>query len=437
MRITMICIGSTGDVMPYIVLGRELKARGHEITICAFSDFASKVADEGMIFSPISGSVKVFMTNIMKPGVNGVGFLKQVRDTLAAIIRPFLADLEAACVNAEAIIATFFGQIIQSIAEVNHVPFIQTHYFPMDNNKATPISSAPGQNAGKAWNITSYQLGYTLISTMEKYYLSEWREERGMAPRKMEHRPNYEINGHIVPVIYAFSPLIMPRPTDWGENIHLSGYWSDDKPVDFQPDPSLVKFLQEGEKPIYIGFGSMTGNDMGETLDIVLEALQQTGMRAILATGWGGVDVPNHPNLYVGGFIPHDWLFRQVRAVVHHGGAGTTAAGILAGRPTLVIPFGGDQPFWGNRMHQLGIGPKPIPRERLTVSKLSKALTLLITTKSYSVAAKELGIRLRMEEGPVIAANIIEKELRKWRRIEGLSEDIVPTAASEKQEIVQ
>ena len=434
MRITMICIGSTGDVRPYIVLGRELRARGHDIAICAFSDFETAVKKEGMRFKPISGDVRTFMTNIMKPGVNGVSYLKQVRDTLIEFIEPFLHDLESACEDAEAIVATYFGQIIQSIAEVRRVPFFQTHYFPMDKNAQTPIASAPGQHAGRAWNVATYQLGYLLISTLEKYYLSDWREARGMSPRKLEGQPTYELNGHTIPVLYAMSPLIMPRPVSWGANIHMTGYWLDDRLTDFTPDPGLLSFLGDGEPPVYIGFGSMTGNDMGETLAIVLEALRQSGVRAVLSTGWGDVTVPSRPDLYVAGFVPHDWLFNHVRAVVHHGGAGTTAAGILAGRPTLVIPFGGDQPFWGARVRALGLGPKPIPRDKLTVAKLSKALTQLTTIKSYRVAARELGERLRKEEGTVTAANIIEHELRKWLREEGLPPAIVADASAAKQE---
>ncbi|MEG2718942.1 MAG: glycosyltransferase [Clostridia bacterium] len=424
MRITMICIGSTGDVHPYIVLGRELKARGHDVAICAFSDFETLVSKEGMRFKPISGDVRAFMANIMKPGVNGVSYLKQVRDCLCSILDPFLYDLEAACEDSQAIIATYFGQIIKSIAEVRHVPFFQTHYYPMDKNASTPIVSAPGQHGGKAWNIASYQLGYLLISTLEKYYLSDWRKARGMTPRKLEGQPTYELGGHIIPVLYAMSPLIMPRPIAWGANIHMTGYWLDNHMDDFVPDPALQAFLADGEPPIYVGFGSMTGNDMGSTLEIVLEALERSGVRAVLSKGWGDVEIPDRPNLFVAGFVSHDWLFQKVSAVVHHGGAGTTAAGILAGKPTLVIPFGGDQPFWGVRVRALGLGPKPIPREKLTVTKLTKALLQLTTIKSYRVAARELGERLRHEDGAQTAANIIEHELRKWLREEGLSPDL-------------
>ncbi len=430
MRITMICIGSTGDVRPYIVMGRELKRRGHDVKIAAFDTFEQAILKEGMRFQPICGDVREFMSNIMKPGANGVTFLKQVRDTLKDVIDPFLTDLEAACDDAEAVIATFFGQIVQSIAEVRHIPFIQTHYYPMDRNKTAPIAAAPGQRVGKAWNNATYPIGYLLISMLEKYYLSDWRKEHGMTPRKLEAKPSYELNGHIVPVLYAMSPLLMPRPVDWGANIHMTGFWLDDQAaLDYEPDPALQAFLDAGEPPVYIGFGSMVSGDMGETLNIVLDAVRRSGVRAILSTGWGDVEIPQSDDVFVAGFVPHDWLFSKVKAVVHHGGAGTTAAGILAGKPTLIIPFGGDQPFWGDRVRQLGVGPKPISRDRLTARKLSKAITQLVETKSYQVAARELGHRMRNEDGEVLAVDVIEHELRKWLRQEGRSPVLVDSGA--------
>jgi len=422
----MICIGSTGDVRPYIVLGRELKARGHEITICAFQDFEPTVAKEGLGFKGINGDVKAMMANLMN-GSTGVSFLKQVRDSLVDIIDPFLEELDAACEGAEAIIATYLGQIFQSLAEVRRIPYIQTHYFMMDKNPEAPITSAPGQRkGGKAWNLISYELGYFIVSVMEKYYLADWREKRGMAPRRLEGSPKYELNGHTIPVLYAMSPLVMPRPANWGENIHMTGFWRDERDVHFTPSPELSAFLEAGEKPIYIGFGSMVSGDMGETLNIVMDAIRESGVRAILSRGWGGENIPADPNVFVADFVPHDWLFQHVAGVVHHGGAGTTAAGIQAGCPTLVVPFGGDQPFWAARVQDLGIGPKAIPRDKLTVSRLSKAFMDLTTTKKYRVAARELGERLRLEKGAVTAANIVEHELRKWLREEGREPVIVP-----------
>ena len=429
MRITMICIGSTGDVRPYIVLGRELKARGHEITICAFQDFQPAVRSAGLLFKGINGDVQKMMSNLMN-GSTGIVFLKQLRDSLIDIIDPFLEDIEAACEDAEAIIGTYLGQVLQSLAEVRRIPYIQTHYYPMDKTAGEPISAAPIRHGGQVWNLASYDLGYFLVSAMEKYYLSEWREKRGMPRRRLEGAPKYQLNGHTIPVLYAISPLVMPRPAEWGENIHMTGFWRDERDVSYTPPPELSDFLQAGAPPVYIGFGSMVSGDMGETLGIVLDAVRESGVRAILSKGWGGGDIPAQPDVFVADFVPHDWLFQHVAGVVHHGGAGTTAAGIQAGCPTLVVPFGGDQPFWAERVQELGIGPKAIPRDRLTVSRLSKALTDLTTTKKYRVAAGELGERLKMEKGAANAADIIERELCQWLTEEGLEPVLLPPDAT-------
>jgi len=162
---------------------------------------------------------------------------------------------------------------------------------------------------------------------------------------------------------------------------------------------------------------------MGETLGIVLDALKRTNTRAVLATGWGNSRPIRQDNVFViDGYVPHDWLFKQVSAVVHHGGAGTTAAGLCAGCPTLVIPFGGDQPFWALRVRMMGLGPRPIRREKLTVARLTRALHNLTTVSSYRVAAEELGDRLRIENGVCTAANLIEAEVSRW-----LTEEPEPT----------
>lgn len=419
MRLTMISIGSTGDVRPYVILGKELARRGHTVTIAAFSPFEKMVRDAGLHFYPLAGDVVKFMASIMKPGTTGISYLQRVQDAIKEVAGPLLANMQAACQDAEAIITTFFGSSMYSIAEKNNVPCIQTQYYPMDYNDATPISSAPGLRAGKAWNKMTYKVGYLLINSLEHRYLTGWRKEQGMRVRKIRPRPDYTVNGHQIPVLYALSPLLMPRPLSWNEHIHMTGFWTETEVPDFTPDKSLCDFLSAGEKPVYIGFGSMVSGDMGKTLSIVLEAVEEAGIRAILQKGWGGAEVKAPSDrVYVADYIPHEWLFEQVSAVVHHGGAGTTAAGLKAGKPTLIIPFGGDQPFWGMRVRALGLGPKPIRREFLTVERLTRALVDLTQTKSYYVAAKELGIRLREENGTKIAADIIEEEVQRW-----LSED--------------
>ena len=417
MRISMVAIGSTGDVRPYVLLGTELKKRGHEVTIVCFDMTEKMVTEAGLNFAPLAGSVKDIFMAVMTPGTNGFTFLPKFKNALLDDLPQFLHTLEEGCKDAEAIICTFFGSVVYSIAEKHNIPCIQTHYFLMDYNDMFPITTAPGLKMGKAWNKVSYKMGYALFNTLEWHYLSDWRSEEGMKSKKISMSPDYYINGHKIPVLYAISPLLVPRAPEWDEHIHMTGFWTDPEPCEYEPEPSLVRFLEEGEKPVYIGFGSMVSGDMGQTLDIVLKAVAASGVRAIIGRGWGGgaLDAAlSNPNVYVADYIPHDWLFSRVSAVVHHGGAGTTAAGVLACKPTLVVPFGGDQPFWGQRIYDLGIGPKPIKRENLTVEKLADALIKLTHTPRFNVAVSEIGERMKYENGTLLAADIVEREINDW-----------------------
>ncbi len=417
MRISMVAIGSTGDVRPYVLLGKELKKRGHEVTIVCFDMTEKMVTEAGLKLAPLAGSVKDIFMAVMTPGTNGFTFLPKFKNALLDDLPQFLHTLEEGCKDAEAIICTFFGSVVYSIAEKHNIPCIQTHYFLMDYNDMFPITTAPGLKVGKAWNKVSYKMGYALINTLEWHYLSDWRSEEGMKSKKISMSPDYYINGHKIPVLYAISPLLVPRAPEWDEHIHMTGFWTDPEPCEYEPEPSLVRFLEEGEKPVYIGFGSMVSGDMGQTLDIVLKAVAASGVRAIIGRGWGGgaLDAAmSNRNVYVADYIPHDWLFSRVSAVVHHGGAGTTAAGVLACKPTLVVPFGGDQPFWGQRVYDLGIGPRPIKRENLTVERLADALIELTHTPRFNVAVSEIGERMKYENGTLLAADIAEREINDW-----------------------
>ena len=432
MKIAMIAFGSTGDVRPYSILGRELKRRGHHVTVFATSEFQGMMEKAGLNFHALPGDAKELMGNVMRPDVKGFGFINQFVKSVKTMLDPLLEDLINATADAECIIATFLAHVFSSVAEYHKIPFIQTHYYLMDRNSSAPIAAAPLQRIdSKAWSKATYDIGYLFMNLLEKYYLDNWREEHGLQKLKVQRGPGYELNGHTVPVLYAMSPITMPRPMGWPDNIYMTGYWINDvtTPSDYVPPEDLQAFLDAGEPPVYIGFGSMVSGDMTELMSKVLEGVKLSGVRAILAKGWGEAKLVNdNPNVFLADFVPHDWLFRHVKAVVHHGGAGTLAAGICAGLPTLVVPFGGDQPFWANRVRQMGIGPKPIPRNRLTPKRLAKGLQELVSERRFRVAAKELGLRLAMEDGVANAANIIEHELRKYLREENLPPVLVKTA---------
>lgn len=414
MKITLLSVGSTGDVRPFILIGRELKSRGHEVTVTAFSRFGNAVTAAGLKFHPLSGSVEKMMESIMEPDTSGVTYLprlwKGVKDTAPEMLQ----DMLDSCSTADAMVCNFFGSVYYSIAEKYNIPCVQINLFPMDPTGDVPISSVRNQRLGSFLNKSTYKAGYYLIGTVEKHVLGEWRRNSGLSERRPAVRPDYRIGSHVVPVIYPISPCIFPRPEDWGDHVHMSGFCFDESPVVYDPPRELTAFLSAGERPVYIGFGSMNSGDMNRLLSIVLRAVHAAGIRAVISAGWNGRKLKSSRSVLFVDDVPHDWLFPRVSAVVHHGGAGTTAAGLHHGKPALVIPFAGDQTFWGTRIWRSGCGPKPVPRAGLTVRRLTKALLDLKSTSSYYENARRISGLLGREHGVHMAADLIEQEIARW-----------------------
>ena len=185
----------------------------------------------------------------------------------------------------------------------------------------------------------------------------------------------------------------------------------------WKPPDELAEFLDCGDAPVYVGFGSMGfAKDAGRRREAIITALARAEVRGVLATGWGGIPAgAADPNVITVDNVPHDWLFPQVAAVVHHGGAGTTAAGLRAGRPTLICPFVGDQPFWGHQIDQLGAGPKPLPQHRLNADRLTQRIRALVATHGYADRAAGIAQRLRSEDGVSRAVEVLESIQRASR----------------------
>jgi sterol 3beta-glucosyltransferase len=210
------------------------------------------------------------------------------------------------------------------------------------------------------------------------------------------------LRGKPITKLYAYSEAVVSRPADWDESSVITGYWFLDAPANWQPDPELVKFLQEGSTPVYIGFGSMSMfmNGGKQKTEIALQALRLAGQRGILATGWGWLAGENTSrDIFVLDAAPHDWLFPKVAAIVHHGGAGTTGAALRAGKPQIICPFVGDQSFWGRRVADLGVSPLPIPQTKLTAERLADAIKYAVTNTNLQQRASSIGETIRAENG--------------------------------------
>ena len=211
----------------------------------------------------------------------------------------------------------------------------------------------------------------------------------------------------------ARSPALIPKPKDWGDHISVSGFFFLNLASNYTPAPDLAAFLDAGPPPVYIGFGSIVVDDPNAMTKLIFEAVKKTGQRALVSKGWGGfgadqLGIPE--GVFMLGNCPHDWLFKRVSCVVHHGGAGTTAAGITLGKPTVVVPFFGDQPFWGSMVARAGAGPHPVPSKELTPDKLAHAILEALKPETLE-RAKELGAKIASERGTEVGAESFHDKL--------------------------
>ncbi|MDD2648187.1 MAG: glycosyltransferase [Eubacteriales bacterium] len=413
MLYTMYAVGSLGDVSPYIALGKELKKRGNEVRIAAFEPFSAFVSKSGLLFHALPGSVDALMKSAMRPHANPLMYLRHATSYLAAHTDEFMLSAQKAAEDADVIICTFFGGVFYSIAEAKGIPLIQTQYYPMDQTSQLRVTVAPKIPLNnRVYNYITYNIAYGMIRHIEKKYLGEYYRKSGLHMRRRKMHPDYMLAGKPVPVLYAVSPTLLPRPASWRENIHITGFWHDSDDIDFIPPPALEDYLSAGEPPIYIGFGSMVSDDMRNVLETFVTAVGRLGIRAVFSKELAkcGIDTPPDCSCLTD-FVPHSWLFKRVKAVVHHGGAGTLSAGLLAGKPTLVIPFGGDQPFWGERIYAMGLGPKPLYRTKLSASRVQARLDSLINSDEFSMNAKKAAEKLAKENGVTVAADIIESSV--------------------------
>jgi sterol 3beta-glucosyltransferase len=219
------------------------------------------------------------------------------------------------------------------------------------------------------------------------------------------------------PSLYGYSPSVIPKPPDWDEYHHVTGYWFLDAPPNWQPSAELTQFLDSGSAPVYIGFGSMSHENPERQARLVLRALELSGQRGVLLTGWGGLTRSSAPpTVFFVDDVPHAWLFPRMAAVVHHGGAGTTSAGLRAGVPNLITPFGGDQIAWADRVVKLGVGLQAGVAQRLTAEKLAKAIHTSVNDSALRARATALGERIRAEDGVAHAVEVLERHAARYQR---------------------
>ncbi|MHB1357468.1 MAG: glycosyltransferase [Anaerolineae bacterium] len=379
MRITIMAVGSRGDVQPLAALGVGLGKRGHNVRLAAADEYGELVAGTGLEFIPLG--FKMHDVTAAHP---------ELYHLMAAIRTQVLKPVGG---KQDAIISTFMGISTCTYARARSIPYFYAMLMPGLATRAFPHPIFPPLPLGAGYNALTYRLA-------DRMALRACPDTRSLL---LGSRPTY---------LGAFSQQVVARPDDWGSFAHVTGYWFLETAVDYQPPKELDAFLQAGPPPVVVSLGSVYSSKLASTYSMIRRALVDAGKRVILATDSSAAGKAGSADVFVTGSAPHDWLFARAAAVVHHGGAGTTATALRAGIPSVVIPFGGDQPFWGRRVYELGAAAAPLSPSSLTVGRLAKAIRTAVEDKAMHSKASAIGERLRAEDGVSRAIEIIEKELR-------------------------
>ncbi|WP_156755578.1 glycosyltransferase [Actinokineospora pegani] len=416
MRALLVTHGTRGDVQPFLALAVALRERGHEAVLAAPGSFAQAASEHGVDFAPLDeGPNRLMDDPVVREAIDG-GY-RGVRGKVTAVrtarrIKPLmgvvLRDVGEVARRSRADVVVHSPSLpAQHAAEVLGVPAVlvalQPGWVPTG---AFPCPMVPLPRLPRFLNRASY---LTVSATLRTFsgIATAWRTaDLGLPRRRGSHDVLHDPSGHDRLVLQAFSRHVTPVDPGWPESVRTTGFWYLPTAPRWSPPDRLRRFLDDGPAPVYIGFGSMADRDSSRTTTMVTEAVRRAGVRAVLATGWGGA-TPDTDGVLVIDQAPHDWLLPRMSAVVHHGGGGTTGAALAAGLPQVVCPFVADQPHWADRMHAAGVAPPPVRQRHLTADLLTTALTATSHTGMRDRAGR-LGRRIRAENGVTTAVDALE-----------------------------
>lgn len=417
MKALIFAHGTRGDVQPYVALAHALQQSGHETTLAAPSGSASLAEPYGIPFAPLDDSMNEGMNDPDVRSAMETNY-RGLRGKLTAFklmrragpeLRKVLDDMAAVPATDVDIVVHPVNSPIQHLAEKLGVPAVavglQPGWVPTSefSNPLLPF------RIPKRLNHASY-LATRLVLWALVRSGGRWRADTLGLPRRPHQNDAVRApDGTPITLLNAFSEHVLLAPPKYPTWTHTTGYWFLPAAADWEPPEHLTTFLDAGSPPVYIGFGSMAGRDPARIGRIVSEAVHRADVRAVLVTGWGGIDAElDSERFLVLDQAPHDWLFPRTAAIVHHGGGGTTGAALAAGRPQVVCPFIADQPFWASRMAGIGVAPPPLLQCDLTADNLAAALRTATADQSMATTAADVGAKIRGENGVATAVEMLE-----------------------------
>ena len=402
--IVIITLGTQGDIRPLLGLAVGLRRRGHSVRMLTSINFKHQIEREGVSFYLLTGNYEeLILSNpsLCDVGLDLMAMMQLTRKQMTMWAENWVDQGLIACQGASLLLGTGNASLLATalgerlglpVAYAQLQPLTPSRYLP---NMIMPTKSLPGlvkQGINQSLRLVAWHIMKPAINQIV-------RPQLGLKPYPW-YGP-YFYHNREVRVLYGFSSQLIRRPLDWPDNAHICGYWRLEQ-ASWEPSDDLLSFLSSGAPPIYVGFGSMPSTDARAFTQCIIAALERCGLRAVLASGWGGLMadvVADNPKRYFHlTDAPHSWLFPRMAAAVHHGGAGTTGAALTAGIPSVVIPFYGDQPFWAHCLAQREVAPPALTRRTLTPEILARALRK-VTHSRMRERAELIGQRVRQEDG--------------------------------------
>lgn len=420
MRVGLMTLGSTGDLVPMLSLGIALRQAGHTPVLISYGVYADAAARHGLDMAPLPGDPRMLVASkagrmaALKPS-SIFKYAKAMRaqaKLLEGHAMQFMNLAYQASSDCDVLVANV-PHLGGSFGELGKIPSLHLAYFPHIPTRS--FAPATAKYDIGLLNRLSYRIEARVLEKPFLPMINRWRSHKGLAPLPLG-RNNGRMDGHRQPVLHPFSRHLCPPPREWDGLAEAIGFLQLPPEQEWTPPAELDRFIDDGEAPIYIGFGSMVGADPDRVTRIVLEALAGTGVRAVLHGGWGGLaatqtDVPAY---FLSGEVPHSVLFARMSAVIHHGGPGTIATALRLGLPQLSVPFIPDQRFWGRRLARLGLGPNPIDIDKLSVAKLRAALRQLVSTPAYRERAQAMRGQVETENAGKHAVAALESLASSW-----------------------
>ncbi|HEY1012278.1 MAG TPA: glycosyltransferase [Herpetosiphonaceae bacterium] len=411
MRVLITTFGTRGDIQPFIALAQGLQAAGHTTAICTADGFQPMLAAAGITHLSMNNAL-LELTQAALSEVTGLADAIRISGQMRPAIRQAMDDEWQAARDWRPDLIVFHPKCLGSAHIAGHLQLPAVLAIPLPFYTATrsfPVPFLPVRSLSGPLNRWSYQFN-RLTSLLFARTINDFRQRTlGQRPISRFADALLDANGRPFPILYPYSPAVLPTPPDFPPHVHVTGYWFLAQGHDWTPPADLAAFLAAGNPPVVVGFGSMQGAHAAARTHAIIQALQTTGQRGILLRGWGGLTVGDlPPTIMALDEAPHEWLLPQAAAVAHHGGAGTTAAGVRAGIPSIICPFLGDQPFWGRVIHQRGVGPAPIPQRQLTAERFAAAIQAAVTDQGMRDRAARLGAAVRAEDGVGQAARIFQ-----------------------------